>query len=237
MKIHRARKWLTKNKVFFEIFTSVGLGITAIWVSYAAYSVSKLQVDLAAAQVAPQFRIGAEVFDDPSANESRGRVVNVYNDGFPITEFRASSRSLLQISTVKGRQIRTIFIPIKDLNVDRYPSPSPAPKEPLITVTYAGVNTKLQKFRERLIEDLAKENIIFTSMYLQNVITVMYVDAIGKVNARYYIDEGGITGRRLSDSEAKDLVPRFSTNAYFSLEDTGSLMAHILAKQSEAKSP
>lgn len=86
-----SRKWLTRNKVFFEVFSFTFLGVASIFVAYLSWETSEKQVELSKLEQSPIINVSPEVENDSIF------VINIYNEGKPAFEFLAMPMLLASV--------------------------------------------------------------------------------------------------------------------------------------------
>jgi hypothetical protein len=85
------RKWLTKNKVFFEVFSFLFLGIASIIVGYFSYRTSQGQLEILRTEQSPIINIKREYVGDYE-------FLNIYNVGHHLLDFEISHKTYFIIN-------------------------------------------------------------------------------------------------------------------------------------------
>lgn len=78
-KIKKFRNWLTKNKVFFEVFSFIFLGIASLIVGWFSYKTSEGQLELQKLEQSPIIHIKKE-------HNQTYEFLNIYNLGYHMFE-------------------------------------------------------------------------------------------------------------------------------------------------------
>ena len=187
------KKWLTENKIFFEIGSTILFGAASIFLAFAANSVSQNQLEIAKIQLEPHIFISEKYLRD-EAGVATESFIEVTNAGAPIHGFSVDTKTFYTVTT----NSESIWIPV----VGYY----------YATFELDAVIGKLAEVRGR------NNNSTFAEVYLQQlssdhdtklgyaelgrttIVRVRYETRQKEIVEEYFVDE-----RRSDESWAKEM--------------------------------
>ena len=197
------KEFLTDNKIFFEIFSTVGLGLMAIIISVLALRASNLQALVASAQVQPLFRIATNYKRDSEAVPYSEQTIDVSNDGFALREFDAEMKSVLKLTKRQGPDERTVLIP----TVFTWISSATGSSTGLLWTFKQTKNWQSYMDLENgLRAQSTAQEPAFRSLELTNLVIVRYVDSINTRKTRMFLANGHPSGREVFEDEAAPIL-------------------------------
>lgn len=103
-KIASTRRWLHRNKIFFDVLVPVVIGIASVIVAWAALSVSREQAKTAAGQAKvhriqamPRVRVANDMTFDPAIQYYVTESYVVHNEGGPLFDLFHRSFSFIHL--------------------------------------------------------------------------------------------------------------------------------------------
>lgn len=109
--VDNTRKWLTDNKVFFEVFSFLFIGIASIFVSYLSYETSKGQLELQKLEQSPIIILKREYLKD------KLHALNINNKGFHLFHPDIEVKSYFVVKDYKdtiSKRTQNFYFNIKD---------------------------------------------------------------------------------------------------------------------------
>lgn len=101
------KKWLTENKVFFEIGSALVFGAASVLVAISANKVAQSQLEIAEIQLQPLIYVSEKYLQD-EAGIAVETILEVNNAGAPVYGFSVDTRTFYTVST----NSETIWIPV-----------------------------------------------------------------------------------------------------------------------------
>lgn len=101
------KKWLIKNKIYFEITSAILFGGVSLYIGFTANQVSKSQLQIAKLALSPFISI-RESYSIDDAGFATETYIEINNDGAPVHNSSVSSRTFYTIATGHS----TVWIPV-----------------------------------------------------------------------------------------------------------------------------
>lgn len=171
------RVWLEKNKIFFEIFSSVLLGLAAIFVAYASYQVSEAQLEVSRVATEPHFYLEETLFLDAETQMYNEEELRLYNAGAPAYNIYAFVRTFIVVDLFK-KDVSPVFVPVIGYFSAKFLSQSP---EGLIATFKGHLNNhySARLHFATLNQDVMKGRPYFEHHFV-NVTVVSYRNSLGE---------------------------------------------------------
>jgi hypothetical protein len=185
MSVEKTRNWLTKNKVFFEIFSSSLLGFAALFVGYASYQVSEAQLQVSRVATEPLFYIETILFKNTESQKYDEKELRIYNAGAPVYNISTRSYTFININLLKSEHSKSVYIPINgyfDMTFSTH-----APKE--LIATLRGHNNNYHAARiSKLFLERSEKNQTYIDNKLITITTVSYRNALNEDHKIAFLD-------------------------------------------------
>ncbi len=180
------KKWLEEYKVFFDIAASLIIGIAALMVSYASYTISKNQLELSELSYQPKFNISTAVVFDQKKQKYTEQVLEVHSSGGRPANLTYKVKSFLVLNDFDGVLEDPTYVPIYGY----FPA----------KIDHQVVEGKLSTFRghenNQLFHDLYVEFMSeklekkygFVDLNVVHVVVIQYSDIDGENHTQYFKD-------------------------------------------------
>lgn len=107
----KIRSWLNRNKIFFEISSSLLLGVAGIFVAYASYQVSTAQLEISRIATEPHFYVDTVLIQSPETQDFDNEEMYVQNAGAPAHNISVSARTFISVDLFEVDQDQ-VFVPV-----------------------------------------------------------------------------------------------------------------------------
>lgn len=224
----KTRKWLEKNRIFFEIFSYTFLGLASIAVAYLSWSTSEKQLKLAEIERQPVINVQQNTADEKKA-------IQVHNNGFHLWEPIILVESFFEVQNfIAGRDDNSIRYHFKVWNYYEHVlnSPSSTGKLADISIDSSAVGI-FEKLRDEVWTISFLEEMPYDFKRL-DIVWIAYNDIYGVQRRKYFLvdeiiqeittENYNYLKSRIQDNysisdfkklEAKELVERVSSeNVY-----------------------
>ena len=222
----RARGWLERNKVFFEVFSWIGLGVMAILVSYASLQVSQLQARIRAAQVSPQIRVSTALSYDTQRARNTDLIVNIFNDGFPLSDYESTVRSLYELTRIEGNRKSVAYHPIGYLCCHFLQGTSQG-----LLAEYRQPDNNEHAFRiEREVRRLNEgQSRVRFDLQLVTIVVISFRDSLGIQRREGFHIRPVFGGRRIGQPEVDEWFRRYQESEML-LKEIDSFNGELLVR-------
>ncbi|NKZ38419.1 hypothetical protein HF690_05535 [Oleiagrimonas citrea] len=193
MKIF-AKSWLKDNKIYFEIFAMVLLGIMALAVSLSQLFVSIKEMKLMSAQlrvaergVDPLIIPTSKYVDKSDLGVYAGDVLNIVDEGAPVFEFHPTCKVMLGVTIKKistGEVVLNKDFALR-LYYDSY-VPGDGRKGVVAVYSRSGNNLKIFDL-EKSIEGYAKLRGYSANIAVRRYLRVSYLGSSGSKVTKFFI--------------------------------------------------
>jgi hypothetical protein len=122
--IIKFRSLLQRNKIFFEVFSYLVIGIAGVYFSYSQWDTNRKQVAMQKSEMQPVFRITFTLYKDSLSGVYNTEMFEIYNDGKPIKSFNYKIDTYYEIEHISQEKNikRTCFIPILGFYWAQFPT-------------------------------------------------------------------------------------------------------------------
>jgi hypothetical protein len=181
------KEWLTKNKIYFELLSSVLFGAAALLVAYASYNVSSLQLEVAEQTLEPHFYIEESVLFNPATKYYEKSELYIFNAGSPVGNLSFQVMSFLIVDREVNSQNQTVYIPVNGYYFASFNHQTPVGK----LVTYRGhLNNKhYGELHAKLLDGKTKKKYGFINLNLKHLVKVSFRDHNKKEQQIYFEDK------------------------------------------------
>lgn len=227
-RITKFREWLETNKVFFEVFSWIILGIMGIIVSMASLQVSRLQADLQRAQVTPSFNIQFKQAYDTEKQLYTDNVLTIANSGYSLSEFSSKVTSLYEVTRRTRSGVSTAYFPVVYLCCEFATQDSSG-----TLATYRQPNNNVDEIRiDREVRAMnnTKPDSPTYSVRLVNLLSLFYMDALGEKHTRRFLAWLNQGAQKIDEIEAQKWLTFYSQSNPMILDIT-KLSGDIFAKK------
>jgi len=184
----KLRKWLSKNKVFFEVFSFLFLGIASLTVGYFSYLTSQGQLELLRSEQSPIINIQREYTDDPEFSKIDYEFLKIENVGYHLFNFEVSYKTYFIINKYQDSIITTptdFYFAINDYYSFVYETGNTTG---LIAKVNSSDYTKKESLRiSRECRELFGDDFQFSSF--ENLLIIKYLDVNNKSQLKYFITD------------------------------------------------
>lgn len=187
--VTRIRIWLKQNKIFFEIFSSVLISGTALFVSIAAYNVNKQQLLTSELAALPHISVEKRLIRDEMSGKFDHDELVVSNYGSPIYNTNIKVRTFLKVKTYDLKS-KEFFIPIIHYYHAQYTSGEPTGV--LSTFKLAGNNATFGRLYDEALTE-AREKGHFIEVEIARIVTVQFNDRLNRPNTEYFFDTSHVS--------------------------------------------
>lgn len=190
------KSFLERNKIYFEIFTSLLFGLAALFVSLASYRISNQQLALNSQAQQPHFSVQTSYIFNPGTqkyDETQLYVNNVsgfaYNIHCQVYSFIALTLS------VDGKR-ETSLVPL----IGYYPVSHRTDSSVGTLFVFSGGanNARYIGLENSLRNEPLPVNKSFVESKLENLVTIDYLDTTNVKHTSYFLD-----GEAIEEDEAK----------------------------------
>lgn len=183
MTKQKLRLWLEQNKVFFEIFSSVLLGIAGIFVAYASYHVSESQLEVSRVATEPHFYVDKLLFRNPETEKFDEEELYLHNVGAPAHNISAKLRSFITVDLFDA-SYKPVVVPVLGYFPGQFPTNAPTG---LIATFRGHLNNQLAAELHFSILDPEKmKGRPFFDHTLFSIVEVSYQNALGQDRKVYF---------------------------------------------------
>jgi hypothetical protein len=102
------KKWLKENKIFFDVFIALLVGVASIFLSFASFIISREQLRTSEISAEPLFYIEKGLVLSEDTRTYDDEEMKVYNAGSPVLNLRIKSREFVRIVHSKEKPISFI---------------------------------------------------------------------------------------------------------------------------------
>lgn len=185
------RNWLEKNKIYFETFAPLLVGVAAIVVALASYNLADRQLQLSAIDTEPNFYLKEVYLYDPIVKRAYETELRIYNSGADISNFKEQINSFVEVEHYNeaGKVIDYISI-IGYYRVKHYSS------DPVGELSLAKGEKNNDKYYNtyfdfQKLNSNEKNDDVFLD--LKHAIKISYTNRIGVDGVSYFIDNLRVT--------------------------------------------
>ncbi len=203
------RKWLEINKIFFEIFSMIIIGISVSIIAYMTYKVSKDSFDYQIKTDFPAIHIGSEPdFDDEAGRSDR---ISFYNAGKELFDPSITDRTFVSFYSFKLD--KSICFGLHDY----YDSVK-------YTKENKGVIAEIYREKRGNFEDVWKldpesiiEKTIYDNVNIVTYLTISYFSPNTKTKTDYFRFSNGSAdrSRKISVKEYMSTIKRINNECMF----------------------
>lgn len=105
------KKFITKNKIYFEIFTPIIIGLLGIYIAYLQWGINDQLIKLQTIQIQPAFRI-EYILHQNAEGFYNTESFKIHNDGYKIETFDYKINVFYEIEYKYKENIKKSYIPI-----------------------------------------------------------------------------------------------------------------------------
>jgi len=122
--IIKLRSWLERNKIFFEVFSYLVIGLAGIYFSISQLKVNQRQIEIQRSEIQPIFKISFTLHEDTLSNVYNTEVFEIYNEGKPLKSFNYNIQTFYKIDYISQKKgiNKSFFIPISGFYWAQFPS-------------------------------------------------------------------------------------------------------------------
>jgi hypothetical protein len=222
------RQFLERNKIFFEIFSLVGLGGMAIILSGAAVYVSSKQATIAEKQTqlthiaqSPFIWVRERLLKNEASGMYEEQTLEVSNEGYRLSGFSSDVSVFFAVSTYDSKQGKIVaYVPVNGYYTAEYSTGRPTG----LLATWKGFKNN-SSFYRIYSEMLDRSRGAADRTYLVDklvVVRVSYHDYAGQALTEYYIPSSS-GGRRLPDEEGDRWFKQYRELGELGPEETSKL--------------
>ncbi len=218
------KKWLEDNKIYVEMVSSIIIGIAAVMVAYASYTVSEQQLLLAEVSLQPHFHVETSYTYDQKKEEYSESDLYVFNSGAPINNAEFSVKSFLVVDhEFKGERIVT-HLPIVGYYPAQFIHQTPSGK----LVTFKGHLNNENFFRlyREFLDENSKNKFGFVDINLEHIVIVSYRDKRGMPGKVHFVDRELVGANAVTEKLEKH-------REMFPIEIEGLSADRLMAKVSD----
>lgn len=194
------KKWLSDNKIYFELTSSILFGAAAVLVAYASYTVSKQQLLLSEATVKPHFYVETALSYNSEIKRYDEIELSIFNAGGPVSNLGIDLKSFLSINfpvergTVGGKR-STIILPLTGYYVGQAIHQTPVGK----LVTYIGHqnNENYMQLKKIIHTKKNHEKYGYVNINLQHIIQIDYLDRSEKSDTVFFLNKTIVSEERV----------------------------------------
>jgi len=195
------KKFLKKNKIYIDAFSSILIGVAAVMVAYASYTVSGQQLLLAEVSLQPHFHVETSYTYDHQKEKYTEIDLSLFNSGAPINNAEFSIKSFLVVDhNINGENEVTEF-PITGYYSTQSGYQIPSGK----LVTFKGHlnNEKFFRLYWEFLDENKGNKYGFVDLNLKHIVVVSYRDRKGILGKAYFIDRELVSFDAVADKLEK----------------------------------
>lgn len=226
LRAESIRRWLERNKIFFEVFASVVLGAMAVIVSVASLRISSIQATLQRVQMSPAVTAEMQVVYDEERNSYTGEVLTVTNNGSPLSEFRATLSSMYEVSRDSADGKSSVIVPVGYLCCS---FGTGAVTGLLMTYRQSNNNGQAARIEGELREATTSLRSVYYGLRLLHVLDVSYKDLLGESHRRLLIVHPVFGSVEPAPGEVQRLMTAYSDNLSLAEDISKVTAAKLLA--------
>ena len=202
----KTRKWLTKNKVFFEVFSFLFLGIASLTVGYFSYLTSQAQLELLKAEQSPVINIKREYVGDYE-------FLNIENVGHHLFDLEISYETYFIINKYQDSiitQPTDFYFDINDYYSFVYETGNTIG---LVAKVYSSEYTKKESLRiRRECRELFGDN--FQTSSYEQLLKIRYIDVNKKAQLKYFFLDD-LSAFEISKSKFEKITKKIKSHRLF----------------------
>lgn len=117
------RLFLERNKIFFEVFSYLIIGIAGIYFSFTQWKTNQQQIEMQTSELQPIFRITFTLYKDTLSNVYNTEIFEIYNDGKPLKSFDYDIQTFYKIDYISQKKNinKSFSIPIVGFYFAQFP--------------------------------------------------------------------------------------------------------------------
>lgn len=222
------KDFLEKNKIYFELTSSIMFGLAALFISLASYNISKEQLNTSKLNNNPHFYIETELHKDEKTKMYTDRIQKIYNAGAPVYNLNINKYEFIEVKYF-GEQQKTIFVPVNGYYPSQFPTHSPTG----LLSTFMGYNNNsIMGELYNLSLEYTKKSDDYFELHFKNIVSISYMGRDEEQNTVYFLDRSRVS---------KDIVEgMINIHENFPLIDFESATVESLikaAKNLESRTP
>jgi len=190
------KDFLKNNKIYFEILSSVMFGGGAILISFAAYNLSKEQVEISKISNRPHFYIEVALRKDPDTKFYNDSEQYIYNSGAPVHNLSIDSNEFIEVEFF-GNNPRKEILPISGYYFGQFRNHSPVGL--LTTFKGPGNNAAMSALDFASLE-YTKSHDEYFELHLKVLVSISYTDFDGTDKTDYFLNRQHVSYNTVSDS-------------------------------------
>ncbi len=181
------KEWLEKNKIFFEIISSILFGMAALAISISSCNISNLQLDTSLAAITPHFYIQNVLFMNPETGYYDEEEMYIYNAGNPVYNIDIREYTFIGVHFF-GKHEKEGYIPIYGYYSAQFNEHQPTGK--LSTFKGFKNNQHYGNLYKELL-NMPKQEVYF-EIGIIHLVLITYVDKFGNTGKKYFLDKESI---------------------------------------------
>ncbi len=180
------KKWLTDNKIYIELVSSILIGAAALMVAYASYTVSEQQLLLTEISLQPHFHIEITYKFDSKKGKYVDNELYVINSGAPVNNTTVAVKTFIIVDHEFKKQRLKTYIPIIGYFTASFDHHVSSGK----LATFSGHlnNENFYRLYNEFMSEEIKVKYGFVNIDIEHVVEVTYLDKKGVSDSAYFID-------------------------------------------------
>ncbi|MBE8715889.1 hypothetical protein [Cellvibrio polysaccharolyticus] len=191
------KKFLEKNKIYFDIVSSVMFGAAALFISLASYNLSKEQLEISKVSTRPHFYIDKVLYKNPETKEYNDSEMNIYNAGAPAYNIDIVHYEFIEVQYY-GKDPMTKLLLVSGYylgQINNY-----TPNGLISTLKGPGNNGVMAALDFRSL-DIAKSRDEYFELKLKLLVAITYSGNNGESTTEYYLDQ-----KQVSRSSVESMI-------------------------------
>ncbi len=179
------KKWLIGNKAYIDMFSSALIGIAAIMVSYASYTVSKEQLLLSDILIQPNFSIETLYILDPKEDKYIENELYIFNNGAVANNLNFTIKSFLVVEYIANKKVKIIHLPITGYYFAQVNHQKSNGR--LVTFKGSRNNENFYRIYREFLKEKTQEKLGFPSIKLEHITIINYLDRKNTTKQVYFV--------------------------------------------------
>lgn len=189
------KSFLERNKIYFEIVSSMMFGGAALFISLASFNTSKEQLAISEITTKPHFYVETVLYKDPKSKMYNDSEMRIYNVGAAVYNISVNSREFIEVNFF-GEHSRKVILPISGYYFAQFDNYTPTGL--LTTLKGPNNNLVMSKLDFDSLEYSKKNTIKYFEFQLKILVSISYTNRKNTKTTEYFLDKKQVPYSQIS---------------------------------------
>jgi hypothetical protein len=204
--MRKVKSFLERNKIYFEIFSFIIIGLSGVYVSYTQSKISKLEYELNKTQIQPLLKIETKLTKSDTIDFYTTQTLIVSNEGGALKKFNQTTNTFykVELNCPRCNGPKIYYIPIHAYYFANFYTGNF--KDVLLTSYCPNNNYAYCKLYEEFIEKSKNAGPYFLDRI--TLMKISYDDISGENHTNYYNVDNVIGGYEIPVSKYQEIISK-----------------------------